>query len=283
MVTNAMFYKQGIEPEDTFRLGPIRLSWTQIKIGLQSGLVSIPVNALVVTIFRNIKPPGSNEGDCYEDNDDGEKSTGRFPRFCVYVGWALCLMTSLVSAAFVVFYSLMWGKEVANQWLASVMISFFQDIILIQPVKVVILVSLLSLIIKKPIENDEVYGQGHSNQNMEKKIISYPPKEEELRKVRSVSVLKSRFVKAVTEMVIFGLFLFLLMMVCYGNRDSKRYALTEAVKHVFIKFEQVWFSLLLCFVFCFLFQGINFGEKEMKIAHCQITINQINKYIKIYT
>lgn len=243
MVTNAMFYKQGTEPEDTFKLGPIRLSWTQIKIGLQSGLVSVPVNALVVTIFRNIKPPDSKEGDCHEDNEDGEKSTGCFPRFCIYVGWTLCLMTSLVSAAFVVFYSLMWGKAVANQWLTSVMISFFQDIVLIQPVKVVIVVSLLSLIIKKPIENDEVYGQGHSNQNMEKKIISYPLREEDLQKVRSFTVLRSRFIKTVTEMVIFGLFIFLLMMVCYGNRDSKRYALTEAVKQVFVQFDKVWCCL----------------------------------------
>lgn len=264
MVTNAMFYKQGIEPEDTFRLGPIRLSWTQIKIGLQSGLVSIPVNALVVAIFRNIKPPDSKEGDCHEDKGDGDKSTGCFPRFCISVGWALCLMTSLVSATFVVFYSLMWGKEVANQWLASVMISFFQDIILIQPVKVVIVVSLLSLIIKKPIENDEVYGQGHSNHNMEKKIISCPLREEELHKVRSVSVLKRRFIKAVTEIVIFGLFIFLLMMVCYGNRDRKRYTLTETVKRVFIDFDKVCFCLLFHFVFCFI-SGYQFRGKMLVI------------------
>lgn len=251
MVTNAMFYKQGIAPEDTFKLGPIQLSWTQIKIGLQSGLVSIPVNVLVVAIFRNIKPPASKEHNNNQDDDDEVKSIGCFPHFCVFIGWALCLMTSLVSAAFVVFYSLMWGKEVANQWLASVMISFFQDVILIQPIKVVLLVSLLSLIIKKPIENDEVHGQGHCDQNMDK-VISYPPREEELHKVRSVSVLKSRLVQAITEMAIFILFVSLLMMVCYGNRGSKRYALTEAVKHVFTKFEKVWFCLLLCFLlFCF--------------------------------
>lgn len=244
MVTNAMFYKQGAAPEDTFKLGPIKLSWTQIKIGLQSGLVSIPVNALVVAIFRNLKPPTSKESNNNQGDDDVE-SFGCFPHFCVYIGWTLCLMTSLVSAAFVVFYSLMWGKQIANQWLASVMISFFQDVILIQPVKVVVLVSLLSLVIKKPIENDEVYGQGHSNQNMDK-IISYPPREEELHKVRSVRVLRSRLVQTITEMIMFIIFLSLLMMVCYGNRDSKRYKLTEAIQHVFSKFEKVCY-----FVYCF--------------------------------
>ena len=240
MVTNAMFYKQGIESEDTFKIGPIQLSWKQIKIGLQSGLVAIPVNVIVVAIFRNIKQPASkecNNNDEPEDND--AKPMGCFPHFCVYIGWTLCLMASLVSAAFVVFYSLMWGKKVANQWLTSVLISFFQDVIVIQPIKVVFLVTLLALIVKKPIENDEVYGQGHSSHKMNKKFTSYPPRGKELHKVRSLSVLKSRLMTVLIEITVFLLFLFLLMMVCYGNRDNKRYQLTKSVSHVFTGFEKV--------------------------------------------
>ena len=253
MVTNAMFYKQGSQAEDTFKIGPIQLSWTQIKIGLQSGLVAIPVNVLVVAIFKNIKPHPAKESDNNNEPEDSDtKPTGCFPHFCVYIGWMLCLMASLVSAAFVVFYSLMWGKEVANQWLASVLISFFQDVIVIQPIKVVILVSLLSLIIKKPIDNDEVYGQGHLNHKMDRKFVSYPPRDKELRKVRSVSVLRSRLVKALLEIAVFILFLSLLMMVCYGNRDSKRYYLAEAVKSVFTGFEKVrsLFDLFLWYRIC---------------------------------
>ena len=244
MVTNAMFYQQGTESEDTFKVGPIQLSWKQIKIGLQSGLVAIPVNVIVVAIFRNIKQPTSKEGSNNDEPEDNDaKPIGCFPHLCVYIGWALCLMASLVSAAFVVFYSLMWGKKVANEWLTSVLISFFQDVIVIQPIKVVFLVSLLSLIVKKPIENDEVYGQGHSSQEMDKKFTSYPPRGRELRKVRSVSVLKSRLVSVLIDITVFLLFLFLLMMVCYGNRDSKRYQLTESVSHVFTRFEKVCFQI----------------------------------------
>lgn len=74
---------------------------------------------------------------------------------------------------------------------------------------------------------------------MDKKIIFYFLREEELYKVCFVSVLKSRFIKVVIEMVIFGLFIFFLMMVCYGNCDSKRYVFIEVVKYVFIKFDKV--------------------------------------------
>ena len=238
MVTNAMFYKQGAVLEETIKLGPLLLSWTQIKIGLQSGLVAIPVNVLVVAIFRNIRPSPSKQSDD-SNNEEDTKQIGCFPHFCVYIGWALCLMASFVSGVFVVFYSLMWGKEVANQWLTSVTVSFFQDVVVIQPIKVVVLVSLLSLIIKKPIENDEVYGQGHSSQKMDRKLISYPPRDDELHKVRSVSVLNSKLVKALIEIAIGVLFLALLMIVCYGNRDSTRYQLTDSVKSVFTGFEKV--------------------------------------------
>ena len=219
-------------------------SWTQIKIGLQSGLVSVPVNVLVVAIFRNIKAAASNiSNGSSKQNDLNEKSSGFFPHYFVYIGWALCLTMSIVSAAFVVFYSLMWGKEVANQWLASVMISFFQDVIVIQPIKVVVLVSLLSLILRKPVENDEIYGQCLSSHRVDKESILHPPRGEELHRVRSLSVLKSRLTKVVIEITIFIVFLSLLMMVCYGNRDSTRYQLTKSIRLVFTGFEKVCLHL----------------------------------------
>ena len=256
MVTNAMFYQQGANTDETFSLGPIQLSWTQIKIGLQSGLVSIPVNVLVVAIFRNVRPSGWVDSGDSQDEEEEAKAIACFPHCCVFIGWALCLMASLVSATFVVFYSLMWGKKVANQWLTSVMISFFQDVIVIQPVKVVILVSLLSLIIKKPIENDEIHGQGQSDQKMDKKVILFPPRDEELHKVRSVRVLKSRLVKTMIDMAICVFFLLLLVIVCYGNRDSNRFRLTEAVKHVFTNVEKVCLFSFICLVLMVLFELI---------------------------
>lgn len=234
MITNAMFYKQGAEPEDTFKIGPIQLSWTQIKIGLQSGLVAIPVNVVVVAIFRNTRQPI-----LVDHNSSYSKPIGCFPHFCVYIGWALCSAASLLSAAFVVFYSLMWGKEIANKWLASVLISFFQDVIVIQPVKVVFVVSLLSIIVKKPMENDQVYGQGHSSYEMDDKHISYPPRGKELYKVRSMKVLRNKLRCVLVEFTIFTVFLFFLMIVCYGNRGSKRYQLTQSVQSVFTGFEKV--------------------------------------------
>ncbi len=52
------------------------------------------------------------------------------------MAWTLVVLSCSVSAAFVVFYSLEWGKVKSEQWLSSLMLAVFQSIILIQPIKV---------------------------------------------------------------------------------------------------------------------------------------------------
>ena len=59
MVANAMFYKDGQGGESDgveVKIGPIRLSVRQIGIGVMSSLMVLPVNLLVVNIFRKARP-----------------------------------------------------------------------------------------------------------------------------------------------------------------------------------------------------------------------------------
>ena len=167
MVTNAMFYQFGAEDNsDSFQLGPLVLSWRQIIIGIQSAVVVVPVNVLIVFIFRNSRTKhevtqayNTNSDSITQEQEVSRKSGCVLPRFFVYVGWALCILTSLTSATFTVFYSMMWGTEVSNKWLTSILVSFTQDVLFIQPIKVVIMASLLAFIIKKAPEDDSVKDQ----------------------------------------------------------------------------------------------------------------------------
>lgn len=43
-----------------------------------------------------------------------EKVLGFFLYFFVYIGWGLCILILLIVVVFVVFYSMMWGKEILN-------------------------------------------------------------------------------------------------------------------------------------------------------------------------
>ena len=167
MVTNAMFYQFGAEDtSDSFQLGPLVLSWRQIIIGIQSAVVVVPVNVLIVFIFRNSRSKhevtqayNTNSDSLTQEQEVSRKSGCVLPRFFLYVAWALCILTSLTSATFTVFYSMMWGTDVSNKWLTSIIVSFTQDVLFIQPIKVVIVASLLALIIKKAPEDDSVKDQ----------------------------------------------------------------------------------------------------------------------------
>lgn len=160
MVTNAMFYQFGaMDTDNAFHFGPFVLSWRQIIIGLQSAVLVVPVNVLIVFLFRNSRRR-QEVTQAFNTNSDNfavdeTHRTGCFlSRFFIYIAWALCILTSLTSAAFTVFYSMMWGTEVSNKWLTSILVSFTQDILFIQPIKVVIVASLLALLIKKAPEDE---------------------------------------------------------------------------------------------------------------------------------
>ena len=80
-------------------------------------------------------------------DDPGETTgpghTGKkypLPHWAVYVAYALAFVGCFLSCFFCVLYSLEWGKEKAEEWLISMITSFFSSAFLIQPIKVIILV-----------------------------------------------------------------------------------------------------------------------------------------------
>ena len=223
MVTNAMFYQFDRTPTDTFKFGPLLISWTQIKIGIQSSVIAIPANLLVVLIFRNTKQTLSKD----------VKTPGFLPPFFVYIAWCLALLISLTGAAFTVFYSLMWGADVSNQWLTSISVSLVQDILITQPIKVVALAAFLSLLIKKPPEQDHVIGPSLFMSKEAENKISRPPQEDELAEVKEESKKQWNMLEAVKETVSFLVLSFLLLVVCYGNQHPSRYQFTKSMSNIF--------------------------------------------------
>ena len=231
MVTNAMFYNFGTPPGDAVQIGPLKISLTQIKIGMQSSIVAIPVNVLVVSIFRGLKPR--------EQSEEGESnSKGCLPHWFVFVAWFICTMATLASATFVVFYSLMWGAETSNEWLVSVMVSFFQDAIVMQPLKVLAVASILSILIKKPPEQEKVMGDSVSGGKAGDVLLPDEQERERARKFRSSLAQVGR---QVVEFVLFGVFILLVTTVCYSNRSVERFMVTRSMEDLFESFSNVSF------------------------------------------
>lgn len=126
MLASAMFYRTTAEESnDTIvKFGPLKFSLQQLWIGTMSGLVVVPINFLVMTIFRK----------CSRNPNSKEKKL--LPSFFVYVAWILIFLSVSVSCFFVLLYSLEWGSEKSQEWLTAMLISSLQSIFLIQPIKV---------------------------------------------------------------------------------------------------------------------------------------------------
>ena len=253
MIANAMFYKIGGNSDGAIQIGPFKFSWKQIVVGAQSGLIVAPVNILIVLLFKSSKPKGEKE-DKYKEIDQAQRlvdeisDTGcMLPHFCVYIGWFLCLVTTLTAATFTLFYSLMWGKEVAEQWLTSILISNGQDIFVVQPTKVMLAVIVISLLFSKNNKNkgsdSEEESEERDTHDNDIDIFSDDPKQRFkqslLEKMRIRSKKEAQLTDIVKDIVLHLIFMSLLAIVCYGNKNESRYLMTTTMRNPFTKFDLV--------------------------------------------
>ena len=68
------------------------------------------------------------------DRDNNKPVT--FPWWCIILGYILCGVCIANGVWWPYLYSIQWGSEVALEWLASLALSLFQSVLVIQPLKV---------------------------------------------------------------------------------------------------------------------------------------------------
>ena len=71
MLSSAIFYGQNVSVDNggSLILGPIEVNLVSIMIGIQCSLVIIPVNVVIVTIFKSVKPKGTDKTDEETERD----------------------------------------------------------------------------------------------------------------------------------------------------------------------------------------------------------------------
>ncbi|CAF0748743.1 unnamed protein product [Adineta steineri] len=200
MISNAMFYRQDTQGQANkagvlMKIGPIEFTLTQLWISFISTLVVLPVNLLIVTLFRKAKYSQKslinhqikerkrrnklNEKDEQyqktmnffarkkhhsklheEDNEcigalpSMEDKTRTFPHWVVYVAWMLVILSILTCSFFIILYSLEWGAKRANEWLITMMLSFGQSVLVIDPLKVFLITAIISFLIRRPYDDE---------------------------------------------------------------------------------------------------------------------------------
>ena len=162
------------------------------------------------------------------------------------------------------FYSMIWGKEKSNKWITSVIVSLVQDIFFVQPLKVIIVASLLSFLFRKPPEEDrdEVDSDDISETTNEDNDL---PNKENMSQLKDklenpktlaglyspldpmlVALARERKLNEMRMWEIFSQlalqlgFVFLLSVATYGSRSSDRFWLSKNIKDIFnVKIDKV--------------------------------------------
>ena len=282
MITNAMFYNIGNTPDNsTVSVGPLTLSLRQVIIGVQSSLIALPLNIIVLQIFRNLKPkatvsskysrPCSRSRNAVSASDDwsvsdvpdkkNEKASGsRLPHWCVHIGYFLCFVVIMTSATFTLFYSMAWGKEVSNKWLSSMLISFFQDAFITQPLKIFLAALIISSIMKKlpgdfkenitSLDNKEASSKGPGRQmefDPEEAIktpinMFEPPDEALVKKARKYKLLEIKAFAILKENIFHLLFLSSLLVISHSARDRDAFTQSSHLRNVFSRQVRLHFK-----------------------------------------
>ena len=252
MIANAMFYNIGGESDGAIQVGPFKFSWRQIVIGVQSGIIIAPVNIIIAFLFKSSRPR-KKRSEKYQVTDEAQRlldeitDTGcMLPHFFVYLSWFLCFCTTMAAATFTLFYSLMWGKETSEQWLASILISNGQDIFVVQPTKVMIAVMVISFLFTKKNRGkceEEEEETTIDSLAIEIDFLGDDPKQRykkyQQEKMRERSKKEAQLTSMTREIVLHLIFVFLLAIVSYGNKNGNRFLMTTEMRNRFTNFNLV--------------------------------------------
>ena len=230
MFANAMFYKLEGKYEQPIQVGPLKMSWRQVVTGIESALLVTPINIVIVFLFqKGAEKSAKNNGHCLK----GTLICG--------VAWCLLCFSCTVSAAFSISYSLIWEKSVSEQWLSSMLISFAQDVTIKEPVKVFFTALTFAAILKIKAKTSKVHaceGPQQVKTGYYKKHF-WALKLSEVEEMRRRQVKKQNLARYFTELGLYLVFVFLLMAVCYGNRNDHRYLMTKSIQDGLPNFGKV--------------------------------------------
>lgn len=73
----------------------------------------------------------------------------------MYFGWFFCISTAAAAGFFTLLYGLQFENKQQEEWLVSMFVSMFQDILISQPLKVVIVAIFFALLFKKPQDEED--------------------------------------------------------------------------------------------------------------------------------
>ncbi|KAG9475124.1 hypothetical protein GDO78_003535 [Eleutherodactylus coqui] len=177
-------------------------------------------------------------------SDDKKKNIKGLPWWFVFIGWFLVLATSGVSGFFTMLYGLHYGKDSSIKWLISMAISFFESLFITQPLKVLGFAAFFALVLKKVKPEDEeettingdLSAPGDPNLLLESprdSKIYQPPPPTEVSRMKNIYIKEQKVFALIREILAYLGFLWMLLLVAYGQRDPNSYYLNKHIENSF--------------------------------------------------
>ncbi|KAM9860546.1 polycystin-1-like protein 2 [Aulostomus maculatus] len=203
-------------------------------------------------------PPSNLDGDQFDSSPSPEESIsgapskkccqGGLPWWFVFVGWILVIATSGVSGYFTMMYGLTYGKDRSISWLISMVVSFFESLFITQPLKVLGFAAFFALVLKKV--DQEEYGEPHVDESLKNSgdpdsvraarrdstcSFYQPPPPTDMEKMRNNMIKEQKVFALIREILAYMGFMWMLLLVAYGQRDPNAYFLTQHIRQSFSK------------------------------------------------
>ncbi|KPP63740.1 hypothetical protein Z043_117975, partial [Scleropages formosus] len=170
---------------------------------------------------------------------------GGLPWWFVFVGWFLVVTTSGIAGYFTMMYGLTYGKDKSISWLISMVVSFFESLFITQPLKVLGFAAFFALVIKKvdqedygdlPIEKATVTSDpdGVLSARRDSTCSFYqPPAPTDVERMRNNMIKEQKVFALIREILIYLGFMWMLLMVAYGQRDPNAFFLNQHIEQSF--------------------------------------------------
>lgn len=229
MLANAMFYELKGKSTHLIQVGPLKFSWRQVIVGIQSALIVAPINILIAFLFKKASSRSPNQ----------HTLTSAVCKWLGFIAWFLCICTCAVSATITIFYSLEWEKEQSEQWLSSMFISFAQDLTVIEPTKVFLAAVFLAVILRRKRGKSNVYLPPVGTFQVLPKGRLWKMNISDVEGMRKRQAKKQNVSRFFVELFVYCLFIAVLMVVSYGNRNDHRYFMTKSIRDLMPQFYKV--------------------------------------------
>ncbi|XP_035660150.1 polycystic kidney disease protein 1-like 2 [Branchiostoma floridae] len=196
--------------------------------------------------FRDLLESEGHTTSSVTSSTGKKKEQCLLPWWFLYIGWFLVLAVCTVSAFFTLLYGNSYGKRKAEAWLLTFFTSFLLDVVVLQPVKVLVVAVALAAIVKSVDTGDDdavaarlrdneeyLHMSAGQDANIErpKPPLADPQKLAAARELRSK---QRQMYSVMVEVIFYLLFVWVVVSVANGHRSESAFYQNNDVREIFL-------------------------------------------------